>query len=299
MVPIKKPKLLVIVGPTASGKSALAIRLAKKYNGEVISADSRQVYKGMDIGTGKVTKKEMSGIPHYMLDIVSPEKVYTVADYTKDATEAIKKVSEKNKLPIICGGTGFYIDSLVYGTKLPEVAVNKALRKKLEKLSPKKLYAILVKKDPSRAKDIHQNNKVRIIRALEIISVLGKVPAIKKTKNYDALIIGIKTEPKELKEKINKRISTRMKAGMVNEIKKLNKKGLGWNRMEALGLEYRYISRFVRGLISKEEMLTTLQKESWQYAKRQMTWFKANKEIPWYPLSKMASIEKVVKSFLD
>jgi len=171
-----KQKVLIILGPTASGKSDLAVQLAKKFKGEVISADSRQVYKGLDIGTGKITKKEMRGVPHHLLDVANPKKYFSVSDYKKLALLSLRYIETKKKLPIICGGTGFYIDALIGKINLPEVPPNKALRKKLEKLSAEKLYKMLLKKDSRRAKEIDPRNKVRVIRALEIVETLGKVP---------------------------------------------------------------------------------------------------------------------------
>ena len=162
-------KLVVIVGPNASGKSDLAVKLAKKFNGEVVSADSRQVYKGMDIGTGKITKEEMQGIPHYLLDVASPKRRFSVAQYQKKAIEAIKKIQKKGKLPILCGGTGFYVQAVVDGLVFPKVKPDWKLRKKLEQKSAKGLYEYLKKLDPERAKTIEKDNKRRLIRAIEIV----------------------------------------------------------------------------------------------------------------------------------
>lgn len=291
-------KLLVIIGPTASGKTALAIQIAKKLNGEVVSADSRQVYKGLNIGTGKVNKKEMSGIPHHMLDVASPKRVYTVSDYKINAEKAIEKIFSKNKLPIICGGTGFYIDTLIYNRELPDVPTNKELRKKLLRLSVQTLFSMIEKKDPDRAKTIDRHNIPRLIRALEIIDVIGKVPHIENKKGkYDVVIIGIKTDLKDLEKKITKRLHARIKLGMIREVERLHENGLSWKRMEMLGLEYRYVSRYLRGLISKEVMIEELNTAIIQYAKRQMTWFRANTQIHWIDSTSKHELKKAISSF--
>src|SRR3989338_1311335 len=217
-----KKKILVILGTTATGKSDLAVKLAIKYSGEVISADSRQVYKGLDIGTGKITKKEMLGIPHHMLDVVSPKKVFSVAEWKKQADEKIIEILKRGKLPIICGGTGFYIQSIVDNLVLPEVPPNISLRKKLVKVSPSQLFEMLKKLDSRRAENIAKEkgskNPVRLIRAIEIATVLGSVPDLKKQKNpYEILQIGLKLPDSVLKEKIHNRILSRIKIGMVKE----------------------------------------------------------------------------------
>ena len=174
-----KPKIIVILGQTSTGKSDFAVKIAKLYNGEIISADSRQVYKNMDLGSGKITKKEMEGVPHHLLSVVSPRKVFTVADFKKQADKKIKEILKTGKVPIICGGTGFYVDAVLNDVVLPEVKANKKLRDELEKEKVEKLYDKLKKLDPVRAENIDKYNKVRLIRALEIIATLGIVPEIK------------------------------------------------------------------------------------------------------------------------
>lgn len=295
---MKKSKIIVVVGPTSSGKSDLAVKLAKKTNGEIISADSRQVYRGMDIGTGKITKKEMAGIPHHLLDIASPKKVFTVADFQRLGQRAIKKILAKGKVPIIVGGTGFYIDSLIYDTPLPNVPPNTALRKKLEKLSAKKLFAKLKKLDPRRAGNIDPFNRRRLIRALEIIGITGKpVPDINKLESdFKVLKIGIKLPSQKLKQKIRARLKKRLQAGMIEEVKKLHRQKVSWQRLDNFGLEYKYVSRYMRGVMKKDEMFEKLEKEIWHYAKRQMTWFKRDKEINW--VTKPRQAEKLTGKWL-
>jgi tRNA dimethylallyltransferase len=282
-----KKRVLVIVGPTASGKSDLGVKLARKFNGEIISADSRQVYKGLDIGTGKITRSEMRGVAHHLLDVASPTKQFTVSDYKKLGENALKKIFDKKKLPIVVGGTGFYVDTLLSKTPLPEVPPNNALRRKLSKKSAAELFRILKKKDPRRARAIDPENKVRLIRALEIVEALGKVPPLHvRTSNnrgtYLITYIGLK--PDDLDMRIHKRLLKRL-PGMIREAKRLHTQGLSYKRMHELGLEYRYLALLLQKKISKKEFIEKLNTEIRHYAKRQMTWFKRNKKIRWFTLS--------------
>ena len=297
--PAPMKKIVVILGPTATGKSDLAVQLARKYNGEVISADSRQVYKGLDIGTGKITKKEMRGVPHYLLDVVSPKKVFSVAEWKKMADEKIADILSREKLPIVCGGTGFYIQSIVDNMVLPEVPPNLALRKKLEKKSASELFAILKKLDPKRAKTIEKENPVRLIRAIEIATKIGKVPNLKKQKNPNEILqIGLTLPDDILKQKIHDRIISRMKKGMVREAENLHKNGLSWKRMRTLGLEYRYLADYLQNNISKKELKENIEKGNWDYAKRQMTWFKRDKNINWFKPKEIKKIDIKTETFL-
>lgn len=291
-------KIIVILGATASGKSALAVKIAKKIDGEIISADSRQVYKGLNIGTGKITKKEMSDIPHHCIDIVSPKKIFTVSDFKKRAEEAIEKIFAKSKTPIIVGGTGLYIQTIVDNIVFPEVKPNWKLRRKLEKKTTEEMFAMLKKLDPRRAKNIDPKNPRRLIRAIEIAKTLGPVPNLGvQLPSWEALQIGIKLSNDELKENINKRLIYRLKKGMVAEAKRLHSQGLSWKRMDELGLEYRYLEKFLKEEISKTEMTEKLKSEIWKYARRQMTWFRKDKRIKW--ISKERQAEKLIKEFLD
>ncbi len=276
-----KPKIIVVCGPTATGKSDYAVTLAKKISGEIISADSRQVYKGLDIGSGKITKKEMRGVPHHLLDVASLRSVFSVERFQKLGKKAIKDILKRGKTPIICGGTGFYIDALVYESSFPAVQPNKELRAQLEKKSTEELFTLLKEKDADRSESIDSKNKVRLIRALEIVEAIGKVPETKKESPYKIEWIGLDFPDDILKERIHIRLIKRIKEGMIKEVETLHEKGLSWKRLFDLGLEYRYISLFLQGNISKHEMLETLEKEIWHYAKRQRTWFKRNKEIRW------------------
>lgn len=294
----KKQKLIVILGPTSSGKTDLSIRLAKKINGGIVSADSRQVYKGMDIGTGKVTKKEMAGIPHYLLDVASPKTRFTVSQYQKLANKAIKIIQKKGKTPILTGGTGFYIQSIIDGIIIPEVKPDWNLRKKLEVKTEAQLYKQLRKIDSNRAKTIDKNNKRRLIRALEIIlKTGGPVPKLEiKKPDFDVLIIGIEKPKKQLNKLIKKRLLKRLRQGMLNEAKKLRKAGVSFKRLEEFGLEYRYMAYYLQEKMDYKTMISKLQKETEHYAKRQMTWFKKDKRTKWVNNYKQA--KTLVDKFL-
>lgn len=298
-VDFMRNKILVIVGPTAVGKSDLAVDLAIRFNGEVISADSRQIYKGLDIGTGKITKKEMRGIPHHLLDIASSKRKFSVAEYVKEAESAIALIIARGKLPIVCGGAGFYIEALIDGIVLPDVPANDKLRKKLSKKSPEALLKILSKLDPKRAMAIDQKNSRRIIRAIEIAMKLGEVPRIKKFPDkFDPLFIGLSLSSEKLKERIAKRLDKRLADGMAKEVERLHKEGLTWKRMDELGLEYRYLALYLQKKMALEEMRKILTTEIWHYARRQMTWFRKNERIEWFePISKKKIIQRV-RNFL-
>ncbi len=291
-----KPKIIVILGPTSSGKSDVAVSVAKKFNGEIISADSRQVYKGMDLGTGKITKKEMLGIPHHLLDVANPKTIFSVEKYKKLAEKKIDGILKKNKTPIICGGTGFYIDSIVKNILLPQVKPNKKLRKELENKSAEQLFKILQKLSPSRAQNIDSKNKVRLIRAIEIAKALGNVPEVKELPSkYEFILIGIDLPDEILKERIKTRLQKRLKAGMLKEVQNLNKDGVSWKRLESFGLEYRNCALFLQNKINKEQMIQNIEKESFQYVKRQRTWFKRNKEINWFKNDKKDILKYLIK----
>lgn len=287
-------KIITVVGPTSSGKSDLAVHIAKKFNGEVISADSRQVYRGLDIGSGKITKEEMEGVPHHLLDVEDPKNIFTVANFKEQAEQKIEEIVDRGKLPIIAGGTGFYIDALIHDMSLPEVPPNEALREKLDKQSVEELLSELEEKDPDRAETVDRYNKPRLIRALEIVEALGKVPALKTSKKYEVLQIGIKTD--DLRERIHTRLLKRINEGMIEEVKNL---GLLPERLEQLGLEYRYISRYLQGQLSKEEMIDELEIKITQFSKRQKTWFKRDPDIMWFYFDETNEIYKEINKFFS
>lgn len=280
---MSKPKILVIVGPTASGKTGLAIELAKRFNGEVVSADSRQVYRGLDIGSAKVTKEEMDGVPHHLLDIADPKEAYTAADFKRDAKIAVDDILARGKLPIICGGTFFYIDALLEKVSLPEVEPDAELRAELQEKSAAELLDILEKLDPERAKSVEKENSRRLIRAIEIARSLGHVPEPEiRECPYDVLAIGLIVDIETHGEVLKARILERLNAGMKEEVEQLLNEGVTHERLEKFGLEYRYLSRYLRGLLPFDAMVEELTVKSRQFAKRQMTWLKRDPEIRWF-----------------
>jgi len=286
-------KIITILGPTGSGKSEIATNLAKRFNGEVISADSRQVYKGMDIGTGKILKKEMKGIPHHLLNVVSPKKKFNVVQYRKLAMKAIEKIFKKGKVPIICGGTGFYIQAVIDGIIMPSVNPDYRLRSRLNQLTTVELFKKLKELDPKRAKTIDRNNRRRLIRALEIVMKTKKpVPELKKNPlSYPVLMIG--TRPKE-KNVIIKRINKMIKQGLEKEVKNLVKQ-YGWTTdLQTIG--YQEWKEYFENKISKNKVRDLIILHTKQYAKRQMTWFKRDKRIYW--IKKQPEAEKLVIEFL-
>jgi tRNA dimethylallyltransferase len=273
-----KKKVIAIIGPTAIGKSSVAVSLAKAINGEIVSADSRQVYQGMNIGSGKITQKEKYGIRHHLLDITSPKKRISVVQYVVYAKKAIEDINSRGKVAILCGGTGFYIEELLFPSSLPKVPPNKKLRSKLEKKNAGELFNLLRKKDPRRAKNIDPKNKVRLVRALEIIHTLGKVPLKpKRTDPYKPLIIELDAPIDFIKSKISKRLLERLYKGMLGEINLLHKNGLSWKSLEAFGLEYKWGAKLLQKKVNKIEFILGLEKDIVSYAKRQKTWFKKMK----------------------
>lgn len=299
----KLPKIIVLIGPTSSGKSELAVKLAKKVSGEIISADSRQVYKGMDIGTGKVEGKWVTfsrnperakrvagskkiylykGIPHHGIDITSPKRQYSSGNFKKYAGKIIDDIFARGKVPIICGGTGHWVDALIFDQSIPEVKPNTKLRKNLEKLSAEQLFDRLKKLDKNRAGIIDRHNRRRLIRALEIVMTTGKpIPQLKQKEKFNVEWIGIDPGKEILDKRIEKRLQQRLKQGMVKEVKKLHRQGLSWKRLEGFGLEYKFIALHLQKKLTYEEMYSQLLTAIKQYSKRQRTWWKRNKAIVW------------------
>lgn len=297
-----KPRLIVILGPTASGKSGLAIKLAKKFNGEIISADSRQIYQEMNIGTAKPTKKELKIIPHHLIDIKNPNQNYTLAQYKNDAIKTINKVIKRGKIPFLVGGTGLYIDAVVNNLEIPRVKPNQKLRKQLEKEIETKglkfLFDKLVALDPESAYIVDQNNPRRVIRALEITLLTNKPFSQQRKKGeplFDALKIGVGVPPDKLKKRIYKRVDLMIKKGMTKEVKNLlikyTSKPIAF---DAIG--YREIIDYFKGKINFEEAANLIKTNTWRFAKRQLTWFRKDKNIRWISSEKEA--EKLIKNFL-
>lgn len=290
-------KLIVILGPTASGKSSMAIHLARKFSGEIISADSRQVYRSMDLGTGKISKTEQKIVPHYLLDVANPKQQFTVADFKKLGKIAVKKIEKKKKIPFVVGGTAFYIYSLIDDWNLPDVKPNQKLRNQLRKKTADQLFVMLKKLDSKRAANIDANNPVRLIRAIEIAKSLGSVPALTPhTSALTPLLIGIKKDQTVLYKLIDNRLEERLQAGMIDEVKKLRKAGLSWKRLESFGLEYRFIALYLQNKLTYNQMVEQLKSAIHKFSKRQMTWFKRDSRIKWVTTKKQA--EKYIKSYL-
>ena len=285
-----KEKVIVICGPTASGKTALSIELAKKINGEIVSADSMQIYKDMNIGTAKPTIDEMQGIKHYLLDFVSPEERYSVAQYKQDAKRAIKEIIKKGKTPIIVGGTGLYVDSLIYEIEYNDIKIDEEYRNKLEAIVEKngleELYKKALEIDPVAMEKISKNDKKRIMRILEIYKATGKtktqqeLESRKKPVEYDYRIFAINWDREILYQRINKRVDIMIEQGLVNEVKNiLDKYDKFPTAMQGLG--YKEVVDYINGIYTKEEMIEKIKMETRRYAKRQLTWFRKNKQTIW------------------
>ncbi len=286
----QKPKIIVICGPTASGKTALSIQLAKKINGEIVSADSMQIYKDMDIGTAKVTIDEMEGIKHYLIDNVSPTTRYSVANFKKDALIAIKEILKKGKTPIIVGGTGLYVDSLVKGIDYDDTEIDLEYRNHLEEIAKTQglheLYEKAVQIDSVAMEKISENDKKRIFRVLEIYHSTGKTKTMqeiesKKEENpYDYYVFAINMDREKLYERINKRVDIMIEKGLVDEVKSLISK---YDKLPTAiqGLGYKEVVSYLNNEITYDEMIEKIKQESRHYAKRQLTWFKRNKETIW------------------
>lgn len=301
-----KPKVIVICGPTASGKTALSIELAKKIDGEIVSADSMQIYKDMDIGSAKPTKEEMEGIKHYLLDFVSPEERYSVADYKRDATIAINEIIEKGKTPIIVGGTGLYIDSLIYNIDYPEIEFDEEYRKSLEKRAEEEglqnLYEEAKKIDSKAMENISPNDQKRILRVLELYHQTGKTKTeqeIESRKNeipYDYHVFALNMDREKLYDRINKRVDIMIEQGLMEEVEGIIKKYRTYpTAMQALG--YKEIKEYIIGNITKEQAIETVKQETRRYAKRQLTWFRKNKQTIW--LNALDKKEENIKKILE
>ena len=287
---MQKNKVIVICGPTASGKTALSIELAKKINGEIVSCDSMQIYEDMNIGTAKPTLEEMQGIKHYLIGYVSPEKRYSVADYKKDAKKAIKEIIEKGKNPIVVGGTGLYIDSLIYEIEYQDIKLDEEYRKKLEEEVQEKGLETLYEKakqiDAKAIEKISPTDKKRILRVLEIYHATGKtkteqeIESRKKEVEYDYKVFALNWDREKLYERINKRVDIMFEQGLIQEVKNiLNKYSKFPTAMQGLG--YKEVVDYLNGIYTKEEMIEKIKMETRRYAKRQLTWFRKNKQTIW------------------
>jgi len=301
-----KKKVIVIGGPTATGKTALSIELAKQVDGEIISADSMLIYKGMDIGTAKPTIEEREGIAHYMIDVIEPNQRFSVADYKKGAIKAIEEILKKGKVPIIVGGTGLYIDTLIYGIDYPDIEIDLEYRKKLEERIEKegldKLYEEAKEIDSEAIQKISQNDQKRICRILELYQATGKTKTeleIESRKNgipYEYHMFAINMERERLYERINKRVDLMLEQGLIEEVQNI------WETYQEFptamqGLGYKEVVEYLENKISKEEMIEKIKMETRRYAKRQFTWFRKNKETIW--LDGFASLQNNIEIILE
>ena len=296
-------KIIVILGTTASGKTSLAVKIANKYNGEIVSADSRQVYKDMDIGTGKDLSEYKVGnkkIKYHLIDVVSPKTEYNLAKYQKAASRAIDDILSRGKMPIVTGGTSLYIQAIIDGYRLSGAKPIKKLRKKLEKMDVENLFLTLKKIDPEKAKSLNESdnkNKRRLIRYIEISKTPKNIKEGEAVSKYSSLLIGLTHSKEMLEKRIYKRIIERLEnENMIEEVNKLRKKGITWKRLDGFGLEYRFISMYLRNKLTYEEMVEKLHIAIRQFAKKQMTWFKKDKRIKW--VNNKTEAEKLINKFL-
>ena len=291
MIENSKIKVVAVVGPTASGKTALSVEIAKRYGGEIISCDSMQIYKEMDVGTAKVTAEEMRGVPHHLINIVSPHEEFSCADYATAARNAIEDIASRGKLPVFCGGTGLYLDSVLKNTEFSAAGKDEEYRAYLEReCSPEELHRMLVEVDPESAASIHQNNVKRVIRALEIYRVTGKTKtewdAISRLTEspYDSVIIGLNYRSRDtLYSRIDRRVDIMMEEGLLDEVRRLDTPAFrASTASQAIG--YKEILSYFDGVCTLDEAIDSIKQYSRNYAKRQLTWFGKNKDIRWiYP----------------
>lgn len=302
-------KLLVVLGPTASGKTKLGVHLAKELDGEIISADSMQIYEKMDIGTAKPTLEEMQGIPHHCISIMRPDQEYSVAEYVRDANRIIQEIAERRKQPILVGGTGLYIDSLCSNIQFSPAYRDETLRKELmkqaEQCGNETIYQRLCEIDPAAAQKIHRNDTKRIIRALEIYELSG-VPMSEhdaKSKEvppaFETVKIGLTGEREQLYDRINRRVDQMLEAGLVSEVKGLLQDGLSKNAQSMQAIGYKEVFYYLHGLCSYEEMKELLKRNTRRYAKRQMTWFRRDESIWWLPMGSVPNMSELRRRLED
>lgn len=294
-----KNKIICVVGTTASGKSDIGVELALKFGGEIISADCRQVFKGLDLGSGKITQEEMKGVPHHLLDIREPNEFFSMANFQELAYETIEEIIARGNLPFIVGGTGLYVDSVADGYVLSGHAPDLQYRAELETYDTPHLYAMLMEKMPDS--DVDPRNRNRVMRLLERIRS-GDDITPRQEARYDALRLGITWDRPVLKERIDIRLKKRMEMGMVDEVRRLMENGATPLFLDKLGLEYRYVYRYLSGQIATEdEMLDELSRAIKRFAKRQMIWFRKNKSIVWLDMNGnyMTQACDVIEKFLQ
>ncbi|SDK49163.1 tRNA (adenosine(37)-N6)-dimethylallyltransferase MiaA [Natronincola ferrireducens] len=301
--------LLIIVGPTAVGKTATAIEVAKRLDGEIISADSMQIYKYMDIGTAKPTIKEMQGIPHYLIDIIEPNEDFSVASFQVRAKETIEKINAKKKLPIVVGGTGLYINSLIYNMDFTKTISNWNLRKQLQEEADKYgneyIHNKLKEIDPSAAERIHKNNVKRVIRAIEIFQESGEKIGnfredLQLNEAYNFVIIGLTRNREEIYDRVNQRVDIMMQEGLIKEVEALvHQMNYNEDLIALKGLGYKEIISYLNGNSTLEEAIDILKRDTRRYAKRQLTWFNRLENIKWFNLSDYSSSEKLFNNIVQ
>ena len=296
-------KLVVVLGPTASGKSSLGIALALHFHGEIVSADSRQVYRGLDIGTAKVTAEEQALVPHYLLDVASVEENYTVSQFQRQAIAAINDIAARGRQPFLVGGSPHYIQAVVDNLGIPAIAPQPTLRAELEAQPLADLLARLEELDPQSAAVIDRNNPRRVIRALEVCMTSGKPFSEQRrvaAPLYTSLLLGIQWPRAELYRRIDQRVDERMQQGMAQEVRSLLDRGVSHERLEALGLEYRFISRWLRGEFPSEQvMVERLKYAIHDFTRRQLTWFRKDTRIVWIEGNDVERAEGLVEGFLE
>ncbi len=297
-------KIIIIAGPTASGKSDLAIKIAKKLNSEIISADSMQIYKDMNIGTAKITESEMQGIKHHMLDVVNPNEEYSVSDYSNAAKKIIDRLHSENKIPIICGGTGLYIDSLLYPLSLgaKDDAIREKLQKECDEYGPSYMHQKLEKIDKAEADKVHENNVKRVLRALEIFELTGKTKSEQsdrdKDLNYDTLLICLNPNRDELYHRINLRVDKMFKMGLEKEVRNLLNKGYTFDMQSMQAIGYKEFKDYFDGKISLEFLMDEIKKGTRHYAKRQLTWFKRYDFTKFFDINNEEKIINEIDDFI-
>ncbi len=300
-----KKKIIVIVGPTASGKTALGVHIAEKFNGEVVSADSMQIYKGMDIATAKPTNSEMRGIAHHLIGFVDQAEKYSVSSFCKDASVAVNDIVSRNKLPVMVGGTGLYIDSFITATEFLEDASSERIREQLKNELTERgiddMYAELTAIDPECVSVIHKNNTVRVLRALEVYRTTGKTITEQKRlshlneSEYEPLFIGIGFKNREvLYERINNRVDLMLENGLLDEARRFFTEFHSCTAVSAIG--YKELKPYIDGVASLSACVETLKRETRKYAKRQLTWFRRNSDINWLYLDEYKDVDTFFKS---
>lgn len=293
----KKNNLIAVLGPTAVGKTKLGVVLAKEFNGEVVSADSRQVYRGLDIGSDKITPRETKGIPHHLIDVASPRRTFSVANFQKKAYRAIRQISRRGNIPFLVGGSPLYVYSVIDGWVFPEVSPDRNLRKRLASQTTEQLYATLSKMDPEYAEKIDSRNPRRLIRAIEIARHSGKIAPLEKNPLCRTLLLGLALPRSEIKKRIQQRLEDRIDKGLIDEVRKLRSISLSWKRLEGFGLEYRWVALYLQDKITADEMEFGIIKDSLKLVKNQMNWLKKDRRINWVKGADQA--RKMVRGFLD